>query len=126
MAVEMKVKGLILDPVSDMPIIILKKSDDETMLPIWVGVWEADSIAKTLDHVEPPRPQPHDLIGSILDSMQASLQRVLISDLRDGTNYAILHVERNGETFQIDARPSDAMALALRTKSPIFVEEAVL
>jgi bifunctional DNase/RNase len=126
MPVEMKVKGLIMDPVSDMPIIVLKKTDGDAMLPIWVGMFEANAIAQTLDNVISPRPQTHELICSILDTMHAHLRKVVITDLRDSTYYAMLHVERNGETLEIDARPSDAMVLALRTKAPIFVEEAVL
>jgi bifunctional DNase/RNase len=126
MQVEMMVKGLIIDPVSDMPIIVLKKPDGDEVLPIWVGMFEANAIAQQLEHVVPPRPQTHDLMCSILETMRARLQRIVITELRDSTYYAILHVEREGESFEIDARPSDAMVLALRTKAPIFVEEAVL
>src|SRR5262245_52035744 len=126
MPVEMKIKGLMLDPVSDMPIVILRKPDGDAVLPIWIGVVEANVIAQQLEKIVPPRPQTHDLLCSILDTFHARVQRVVITDLRDSTYYAVLYLERNGEIFEIDARPSDAMVLALRAKAPIFVEEAVL
>lgn len=126
MPVEMKVKGLMIDPVSQMPIIVLKKSDDETVLPIWVGLFEANAIAMQLENIVSPRPMTHDLICNVIDALRATVERVEITDLRDNTFFALIHLERAGEKLAIDARPSDAMALALRVRVPIFVAETVL
>jgi bifunctional DNase/RNase len=126
MAVEMKIKGLMIDPVSNMPIIILKTSDGDSVLPIWVGIFEANAIAMQLEEIVSPRPMTHDLLKAVIDKLQAHVTRVVITDLRDNTFFASIHIDRNGSSLTIDARPSDAMALALRTKSPIFVESQVL
>lgn len=126
MPVEMKVKGLMIDPVSQMPIIVLKKSDDETVLPIWVGLFEANAIAMQLENIVSPRPMTHDLICSVIDALRATVDRVEITDLRDNTFFALIHLDRAGEKLAIDARPSDAMALALRVHVPIFVAESVI
>ena len=126
MAVEMKVKGLMWDPVSRMPIVILRTRDGESLLPIFVGIFEANAIAQQLEGSISPRPMTHDLIGNLIDALHARVDRVVITDLKDNTFFAIIHVDRDGHRAQIDARPSDAMALALRVKVPIFVEEAVL
>jgi bifunctional DNase/RNase len=126
MAVEMKVKGLMWDPVSRMPIVILRTQEGENLLPIFVGLFEANAIAQQLDGSVSPRPMTHDLLGNMIDALHARVDRVVITDLRDNTFFAIIHLERNGERLAIDARPSDAMALALRVKVPILVEDAVL
>ena len=126
MTVEMKVKGLMWDPVSRMPIVILRTQEGESVLPIFVGLFEANAIAQQLDGSLSPRPMTHDLLGNLIDALHARVDRVVITDLRDNTFFAIIHLERNGEKLAIDARPSDAMALALRVKVPIFVEDAVL
>ncbi len=126
MSVEMKIKGLMIDPVSNMPIIILKNPDGNTVLPIWVGIFEANAIAMQLEAVVSPRPMTHDLLKNIIDGLRAQVEQVVISDLRDNTFFAVIHLIREGERFAIDARPSDAMALALRTSSPIHVESKVL
>lgn len=126
MPVEMKVKGLMIDPVSNMPIIVLKKPDDETVLPIWVGLFEANAIAVQLENIVSPRPMTHDLICNVIDALSATVDRVEITDLRDNTFFALIHLDRAGEKLAIDARPSDAMALALRVHVPIFVDESVL
>ena len=126
MTVEMKVKGLMWDPVSRMPIVILKTQEGESVLPIFVGLFEANAIAQQLDGSLSPRPMTHDLLGNLIDALKGRVERVVITDLRDNTFFAIIHLERNGEKLAIDARPSDAMALALRVKVPIFVEDAVL
>jgi uncharacterized protein len=126
MAVEMKVKGLMWDPVSRMPIVILKTQQGENLLPIFVGLFEANAIAQQLDGSLSPRPMTHDLLGNMIDALHARVERVVITDLRDNTFFAIIHLERNGEKLAIDSRPSDAMALALRVKVPIFVEDTVL
>lgn len=126
MAVEMKVKGLMWDPVSRMPIVILKTKEGESLLPIFVGLFEANAIAQQLDGSLSPRPMTHDLLGNLIDALHAKVDRVVITDLRDNTFFALIHLVRNGEKFEIDARPSDAMALALRVKVPIFVEDTVV
>ena len=126
MAVEMKVKGLMWDPVSRMPIVILRTQEGESLLPIFVGLFEANAIAQQLDGSLSPRPMTHDLLGNLIEALRARVDRVVITDLRDNTFFAIIHLERNGEQLALDARPSDAMALALRVKVPIFVEDAVL
>lgn len=126
MAVEMKVKGLMWDPVSRMPIVILRTKEGESLLPIFVGLFEANAIAQQLDGSLSPRPMTHDLLGNLIEALRARVERVVITDLRDNTFFAIIHLERNGEQLELDARPSDAMALALRVNVPIFVEDAVL
>jgi bifunctional DNase/RNase len=126
MSVEMKIKGLMIDPVSNMPIIVLKNATGESVLPIWVGIFEANAIAMQLETVVSPRPMTHDLLKSVIDGLSASVQRIVITDLKDNTFFAEIELVRDGESLSIDARPSDAMALALRTDSPIFVEQDVL
>ena len=126
MSMEMKIKGLMIDPVSNMPIIILKNSDGDSVLPIWVGIFEANAIAMELETIVSPRPMTHDLLKNVIESLKANIQRVVITDLRDNTFFATIHLTRNGESLQIDSRPSDAMALALRAGAPIFVEQDVL
>ncbi len=126
MSVEMKIKGLMIDPVSNMPIIILKNPDGNTVLPIWVGIFEANAIAMQLESVVSPRPMTHDLLKNVIEGLRAQVAEVVITDLRDNTFFAVIHLIREGERFAIDARPSDAMALALRTSSPIQVESQVL
>jgi hypothetical protein len=122
----MKVKGLMIDPVSNMPIIILKNPDGKTVLPIWVGIFEANAIAMQLEDVVSPRPMTHDLLKNVIEGLRARVQQVVITDLKDNTFFAAIHLQRDGEAFTIDARPSDAMALALRTAAPILVERQVL
>ena len=126
MAVEMKVKGLMWDPVSRMPIVILRNQEGDSLLPSFVGLFEANAIAQQLDGSLSPRPMTHDLLGNLIGVLQARVDRVVITDLRDNTFFASIHLERNGEKVTIDARPSDAMALALRVKVPIFVEDSVI
>jgi len=126
MNVEMKVKGLMIDPVSGMPIIILKGVASEEVLPIWVGVFEANAIATRLERIEPPRPQTHDLLRDVIEGLGATVERVEITDLREGTFYSFLYLQRDGQTHRIDSRPSDAIALALRTGARLFVDSVVL
>ena len=126
MSVEMKIKGLMIDPVSNMPIIILKDSSGDTVLPIWVGVFEANAIAMQLEKIVSPRPMTHDLLRNVIEGLQAKVDRVVITDLKENTFFALIHVSRNGQRLAIDSRPSDAMALALRSEVPILVEETVL
>ena len=124
--VEMKVEGLTLDPLTNMPIIILKDSTGSKALPIWVGYFEANAIALEIEKVSTPRPMTHDLLKSLIQNMKAEVNHILVSELKDNTFYAIISLVYGDITLTIDSRPSDAIALALRTKSPIFVEEKVI
>jgi bifunctional DNase/RNase len=126
MSVEMKIKGLMIDPVSNMPIIVLKNSTGESVLPIWVGIFEANAIAMQLESVVSPRPMTHDLLKNVIEGLSAQVRRIVISDLKENTFFAQIELLRDGEPMAIDARPSDAMALALRAQAPIFVEQDVL
>lgn len=126
MLVEMSVRGLLIDPVQNVPIVILRDRDNQRALPIWVGPVEANAIALQIENVSPPRPMTHDLLGQMLTEFGATLKRVVISDLRRSTFYAYLEIDQAGETRFIDARPSDAIALSLRTRAPIFVDARVL
>jgi len=126
MALEMQIKGLMIDPVSQSPIIVLRDASGDAVLPIWVGIFEANAIAVMLERIPPPRPMTHDLLRSLIETLRARVERVVITDLRDNTFYALIHLLRGDERLAVDARPSDAMALALRTNAPIFVEDAVL
>lgn len=124
--IEMKVEGLTLDPLTNMPIIILKDLDGERALPIWVGFFEANAIALEIEQISTPRPMTHDLIKNLVTTMKARIDHILVSDLKDNTFYAVISLFIGGNTFSIDSRPSDAIALALRAKAPIFVNESVI
>ena len=126
MEVEMKIRGLMMDPVTNMPIVILKENDSESVLPIWVGVYEANAIALEIEKVSTPRPMTHDLLRNLLVGLEATVSKVVVTELRDDTFYAVIWLERGGEIISIDSRPSDAIALALRMDCPIFVDEEVL
>ena len=126
MEVEMKIRGLMMDPVTNMPIVILKDVNGNTVLPIWVGIYEANAIALEIEKVSTPRPMTHDLIKTLLLGLETQVRKVVVSELRDDTFYALIWVERDGQMMTIDSRPSDALALALRVDCPIFVEEDVL
>lgn len=126
MEIEMTIKGLMIDPITNMPIIILRDGDGQRMLPIWVGVFEANAIALQLESVQTPRPMTHDLMKNLLDEMGASIERVVVCDLRENTFYATIYLRTSQKTIAVDSRPSDAIALALRTQSPILVEESVI
>ncbi|MFQ5722997.1 MAG: bifunctional nuclease family protein [Terriglobia bacterium] len=126
MEIEMKIRGLMMDPVTNMPIVILKDVNGTSILPIWVGVYEANAIALEIEKVQTPRPMTHDLIKNVLRGLKATVKKVVVTDLRDDTFYALIWLERNGNSITIDSRPSDALALALRTDAPIYVEETVL
>jgi bifunctional DNase/RNase len=125
MLVEMKVRGLALDPVSNMPIIILRDDEDKRSLPIWVGIFEANAIALELEKIATPRPMTHDLIKNVLETLDVQVTRVVVTDLRENTFYAVLHLKLGTNEFTVDSRPSDAIALALRVGATIFVEEDV-
>jgi len=126
MLVEMTIKGLMVDPVTNMPIVLLRDASNERVLPIWVGPVEANAIALQVENVSPPRPMTHDLLRNLLTELGATLARIVISDLRESTFYAYLELHRNGEVLFVDARPSDAIALCLRTRAPVFVDSKVL
>lgn len=126
MQIEMKIRGLMVDPSTQMPIIILKDANGDALLPIWVGPYEANAIAMEIEKSSAPRPMTHDLLKSLMQGLNAQLQRVVVSELRDDTFYAVIWMEQQGEIVTLDARPSDALALALRADCPIFVEEEVL
>ena len=126
MQIEMTIKGLMIDPITNMPIIVLRDQDGQRLLPIWVGVFEANAIALQIENVQTPRPMTHDLLKNILQDLAAHVERVVVTELKENTFYALIHVKTGGQTITVDARPSDAIALALRTGSPIYVEEAVI
>ena len=126
MQIEMNIKGLMIDPITNMPIIILRDQEGQRILPIWVGVFEANAIALQIENVQTPRPMTHDLLKNIIDDLSAQVERIVVTELKENTFYALIHLRKNGHSIEVDARPSDAIALALRTRSPIFVEEAVI
>ena len=125
MSIRMNVTGLTIDPSSNSPILILKEEQGEKSLPIWIGLLEATAIASELERVKFSRPMTHDLLRNIIESFGGSVEMIEICDLRDNTFFAIIHALCNSKQFKIDSRPSDAIALALRTKAPIFVHERV-
>src|SRR6202158_4289077 len=126
MEVEMKIRGLMMDPVTNLPIVILRDVNGSTVLPIWVGVYEANAIALEIEKVSTPRPMTHDLIKSLLLGLNTALRKVVVSELKDDTFYAVIWLDREGELISVDSRPSDALALALRLDSPIYVDDSVL
>jgi bifunctional DNase/RNase len=126
MLIEMSIKGLMVDPITNMPIVILKDKLGERVLSIWVGIFEANAIALQIENVATPRPMTHDLLRNIITDLDGSVDRIVVSDLKDNTFFAIIHLTVRGERIAVDARPSDAIALALRTRSPILVEETVI
>lgn len=126
MEVEMKIRGLMMDPVTNMPIVILKDVGGSTVLPIWVGIYEANAIALEIEKVSTPRPMTHDLIKSVLNGLSTGVRKVVVNELKDDTFYALIWLEREGEMISVDSRPSDALALALRLDCPIFVDDEVL
>ncbi len=126
MLIRMSVRGIALDPITNMPIIILKDVEEKRALPIWVGIFEANAIALELEKIATPRPMTHDLIKNILDGLGATVQQIVINDLKDNTFFAVIEVNYNGNMVSIDSRPSDAIALALRVNAAIFVTEKVV
>ena len=123
---EMKVSGIALDPFTNTPIVILKDVAGEKILPIWIGFMEASSIAMELEKTPRVRPLTHDLVKNMLETLKFSVSRVEVTDLRSDTFYAEIHLKKGGEEYILDSRPSDAIAIALRTDSPIFVRDEVL
>jgi hypothetical protein len=126
MEVEMRIRGLMMDPVTNMPIVVLKENKGEAVLPIWVGLYEANAIALEIEKVNTPRPMTHDLIKNVLLGLDTVVHKVVVSELKDDTFYAVIWMEQAGRVISVDSRPSDALALALRMDCPIFVDEEVL
>jgi uncharacterized protein len=128
--IPMSIKGLMLDPMSNSPIVVLKDDDEKLFLPIWVGIFEANAIALQLENITTPRPMTHDLLREMIQRLDASVTRIVINDLKDATFYAqirlLIRRATGDQMLEIDARPSDAIALALRTEAPIYVAQSVL
>jgi bifunctional DNase/RNase len=124
--VEMQIRGLMMDPVTNMPIIVLKAVTSDVVLPIWVGIFEANAIALELEKTATPRPMTHDLLQNLARGLNAQVRKVVVSELRDDTFYAVIWMDHAGETVALDARPSDAIALALRWDCPIYVNRDVI
>jgi len=126
MQIEMSIKGLMVDPVTNTPIVILRDKGGQKVLPIWVGIFEANAIALQIENIATPRPMTHDLLRNVIHDLKAEVLKIVVCDLQENTFYALIYLEMNGGTVAIDARPSDAIALALRTRAPIFVEDTVI
>ena len=126
MQIEMTIKGLMVDPITNMPIVILRDEDGDRVLPIWVGIFEANAIALQIENVTTPRPMTHDLLRNVIADLDGSVEKIVVSDLKESTFYALIYVRIRGELVAVDARPSDAIALALRVSAPIYVEDEVV
>lgn len=126
MQVEMTIKGLMVDPITNMPIVVLRDLDGNRVLPIWVGIFEANAIALQIENIATPRPMTHDLLRNVITDMKGEVERIVVTELKDNTFYAVICLRVAGEPVSVDARPSDAIALALRSKAPIYVEDTVL
>ena len=126
MQVEMTIKGLMVDPITNMPIVILRDEAGQRVLPIWVGIFEANAIALQIENIATPRPMTHDLLRNVISDLKADVEKIVVCDLQENTFYALIHLRVDGEAIAIDARPSDAIALALRVRAPIFVEDSVI
>lgn len=126
MEIEMKIKGLVVDPISKMPIVVLEDLNNERMLPIWIGAFEANAIALKIENIPTPRPMTHDLLKNFLDKFKISIEKIVVNDVKDNTFYALIYCCHEDQFFTVDSRPSDAIALALRMNVNIFVEEEVV
>ena len=126
MQIEMTIKGLMVDPITNMPIVLLRDKNGDKVLPIWVGVFEANAIALQIENISPQRPMTHDLLNNVIHDLKADIQKIVVSDLKENTFYALIYLTIGGEVMAIDARPSDAIALALRARAPIYVEDRVI
>ena len=126
MQIEMTIKSLMVDPITNTPIVILRDKDGQKVLPIWVGIFEANAIALQIENIATPRPMTHDLLRNVIQDLKATVQKVVVCDLQENTFYALIYLAIAGETTAIDARPSDAIALAVQMKAPIYVNESVL
>lgn len=123
---EFKIKGLMMDPITNSPIVVLQDVEKNTLLPIWVGIFEANAIALQIERIDTPRPMTHDLIKNILLQLKADVEKIVVTELRENTFFALIHLRTNGGQVTIDSRPSDAIAVALRTDAPIYVTEEVI
>ncbi|MBI5826165.1 MAG: bifunctional nuclease family protein [Deltaproteobacteria bacterium] len=126
MYLEMKVFGVTVDPFTNVPIVILKDSDEKNALPVWIGVLEASAIASELEKIHFSRPMTHDLLKEVLKNLDVTVKKIEVNDLKDNVYYAAIHMAGKSGSFILDARPSDAIALALRMGAPIFVDTCVL
>lgn len=126
MDVEVRIRGLMMDPATNMPILVLKDVGSETVMPIWVGIFEANAIAIEIEKMAAPRPMTHDLIRNVIHGLNAELERIVITELKDDTFFAVLWLRQGEELITVDARPSDAIALAMRSDCPIYVSEQVM
>jgi len=126
MQIEMRIKGLVVDPISKMPIVVLEDNNSEHMLPIWIGVFEANAIALKMENIATPRPMTHDLLQNVFEKFDIPIVKIIVNDVRDNTFYAKILCRFDNDMYAIDSRPSDAIALALRMEVPIFVEEEVV
>jgi uncharacterized protein len=124
--IELKIKGLMMDPLTNSPIVVLQDTTSDTLLPIWVGIFEANAIALQIEKVDTPRPMTHDLMKGLLNHLKAKVTKIVVTELKDNTFYALIFLTVDGKTITVDSRPSDAIALALRTDSPIFVTDDVI
>ena len=126
MLIEMTIKGLMVDPITNTPIVLLHDSERQRVLPIWVGPLEANAIVLQIENISSPRPMTHDLLRNVIQGLNGDVKKIVVSDLKENTFYATIHILVGGETIIVDARPSDAIALALRTRAPIFAEDSVI
>ena len=124
--IEFKIKGLMMDPITNSPIVVLQDASSDTLLPIWVGIFEANAIALQIEKVDTPRPMTHDLMKGLLNHLNAKVTKIVVTELKENTFYALIFLSVNGQVITVDSRPSDAIALALRTDSPIFVTDDVI
>jgi bifunctional DNase/RNase len=124
--IEFKIKGLMMDPLTNSPIVVLQDAASETLLPIWVGIFEANAIALQIEKVDTPRPMTHDLIKGLLNHLNAKVSKIVVTELKENTFYAMIFINVDGKLITVDSRPSDAIAIALRTDSPIYVTDEVI
>lgn len=124
--IEMRVNGLAIDGSSKLPVVILSDMEEKRFLPIWIGIYEADAILVALEHIKVPRPMTHDLIAIMLETLNAEIDRVVITEIKNNTFFAKIYVILNEKEYEIDSRPSDAIAVALRLDAPIYVTENVI
>jgi bifunctional DNase/RNase len=124
--IEFRIKGLMMDPLTNAPIVVLQEVRGDAFLPIWVGIFEANAIALQIEKVDMPRPMTHDLLKAVLDHLDIEVTKIVVSELRENTFYALIFLRSGDRTITIDSRPSDAIAIALRTDSPIFITDEVL
>ena len=124
--IEFKIKSLIMDPLTNAPIVVLQQTASDTLLPIWVGIFEANAIALQIEKVDTQRPMTHDLMKGLLNHLNVTVTKIVVTDLKDNTFYAMIFLNAGGKVVTVDSRPSDAIALAIRTDSPIYVTDEVL